>query len=407
VSGARITVIGIGADGWDGLSERARRAILANDEVVGSARQLASLPAASPPRRVWPSPLGPLLDEIVARTDGAVGVLASGDPMQYGIGSTLVTRLGPDAVASGRLRIISQPSAYSMALARLGWPGEAVQLISTVGRPVTAVMRLLQPGRRFIVYVTGRRGAAQLARALTEAGFGASEFCVCEQLGSAAEQIRTATAAEWVDREHDPLSSVAVRVLADRPGRFLPTTPGLPDDAFSHDGQLTKRHVRAVTLAVLAPAPEQLLWDIGAGSGSVGIEWLRAEPAARAVAIERDPERAARIAANAEALGTPALRVLTGAVPEALYALLEVPDAIFIGGGLSTGVLAQAWERLAPGGRIVANAVTIEGERLLLDARQAHGGELVQLTVAHAEPLGGFTAWRSALPITQWAARKA
>ncbi len=406
--GARITVVGIGADGWDGLSEHARRTILAADEVIGSGRQISMLPQAEmPPHRVWPSPLVSMVDEIVGQAEGTICVLASGDPLHYGIGTTLARRLGPEAVQSGRLSFISQASAFSLACARLGWPAEDVALVSTVGRPVSAVNRLLQPGRRIIVYVAHPDGAASLAATLSASGFGASTFGVLEELGSANEKVTTTTAADWGDQLHDQLTTVAIEVVPDGPDvPFYSTAPGLPDDAYASDGQLTKRSVRAASLAALEPAPGQLLWDIGAGSGSIGIEWLRAEPSARAIAIEVASGRAARINHNAETLGVPDLQVLIGPAPDVLQQLPETPDAIFIGGGLSSGVLDAAWERLAPGGRLVANAVTIEGEKLLLAAREARGGELVKLSVSYAEPLGSFEAWRPALPIVQWAVRK-
>ncbi len=405
--GARFIVVGIGADGWAGLSDRARRAILSADEVVGSGRQLATLPEGdgAPPHLVWSSPLVSMLDEIVAREDGVICVLASGDPLHYGIGATLTRRLGPEAVQSGRLSFISQPSAFSQACARLGWAANGVQLISTVGRPVEAINRLLQPGRRIVAYVAHEDGAAHIARVMTESGAGASSFTVLERLGGEEERVTVTTAQDWGDRRHDVLTTVAIEVIT-RDGNFHSTVPGLPDDAYDTDCALTKRHVRAGTLAVLEPAPGQLLWDIGAGSGSIGIEWLRAEPSARAIAIEVDTVRATRIGHNAAQLGVPELHVVVGPAPDVLQQLPETPDAIFIGGGLSGGVLQAAWERLAAGGRLVANAVTIEGEELLLTARAAHGGELVKLSVSHAEPLGSFQAWRPALPIVQWASRK-
>jgi precorrin-6Y C5,15-methyltransferase (decarboxylating) len=406
--GARITVVGIGAEGWDGLSERARSVILAADVVVGSGRQLSTLPAeGTPPHWVWPSPLVSMLDDIVAREDGAICVLASGDPLHYGIGATLARRLGTDAVQSGRLSFISQPSAFSLACARLGWPADEVQLMSTVGRPASAINRLLQPGRRIIVYVAHEDGAVQIAATLVASGYGASTFVVLEELGAEHEKVTFTTAADWGERSHDMLTTVAVEIVPDDPDQsFYPTTPGLPDHAYENDGALTKRHVRASTLAMLEPSPGQLLWDIGAGSGSIAIEWLRAEPTARAIAIEADPVRATRIGHNAERLGVPELHVMAGPAPDVLQQLSEAPDAIFIGGGLSSGVLDIAWDWLVPGGRLVANAVTIESEKLLLAARAQRGGELIKLSVSSAEPLGGFEAWRPALPIVQWAVRK-
>ncbi|WP_249010706.1 precorrin-6y C5,15-methyltransferase (decarboxylating) subunit CbiE [Conexibacter sp. DBS9H8] len=407
-AGPAITVVGIGADGWAGLGEPARAAIHAADELVGSERQLATLPEQpGQRRRAWPSPLEPLLDEVAGAGSGSIVVLASGDPLLYGIGGTLLRRLGPDAVTDGRLRFLPAPSALTLACGRLGWPVEEVQLLSTVGRPPAALARWCQPGRRLIVYVSGVDGAARVAELLTDMGFGASPFSVLERLGAEDEQITTTTAAGWGSRHHDRLSTAAVHLSRPTDAPVWPTTPGLPDAAYDHDGALTKRHIRAVTLAALAPIPGERLWDIGAGSGSIAIEWLRAEPTAEAVAIEPRADRAARITANAARLGVPRLEVVCAAAPAALGHLDGAPEAIFIGGGLATGLLGAAWDRLAPCGRIVANAVTIEGEHTLIDAQRRYGGELVRLSVAHAEPLGRYHAWRPALEIVQWAAQKA
>lgn len=415
---ARIAVVGIGADGWAGLGQPARAALLAAAEVIGSERQLALLPATvTARRRPLPSPLEPLLAELAAAVDGtgrkapdapaagadgAVCVLASGDPMLHGIGASLARRLGPE-----RLTVHPHPSAFALACARLGWPAAEVALVSAVSRPPEVVARLLQPGRRLVVYATGADGAAQVARVLRERGFGPSRFVVLEQLGGPGERAHEATAEAWADQPADPLHAVAIECRAAAGTPLLPCTPGLPDDAFDHDGQITKRHVRALTLAALAPAPGQLLWDVGAGSGSIAIEWLRAEATARAVAIEARAERAARAAANALRLGVPHLDVRNGRAPAAL-ADLPRPDAVFLGGGLTDpGLLERCWDVLAPGGRLVANAVTLEGEQVVHAARAAHGGTLTRIEVAHAEPLGGFTSWRPALPIVQWAAAKA
>jgi precorrin-6Y C5,15-methyltransferase (decarboxylating) len=278
--------------------------------------------------------------------------------------------------------------------------------VSVVAQPAQTVALVLQPGRRVVVYATGTGGATEIAQVLCARGFGPSRFVVLEQLGSEAEQISESTAAEWGEREADLLHAIAVECLAELDTPVLALVPGLPDDAYESDGQLTKRHVRAITLATLAPMPGALLWDVGAGSGSIAIEWLRAEPTARAVAVERDAVRAERAHANASALGVPRLEVVTGGAPEALCDL-PGPDAIFIGGGLTTrGVIDRCWGALRPGGTIVANAVTLEGERVLAFARERLGGELVRIEVAHAEPLGSFEAWRSQLPVVQWSMRK-
>ena len=397
-----IAVVGIGADGWPGLGEPARAALLAADEIVGSARQLALLPGeAAARRRPLPSPLEPWLDELAARTDGSVCVLASGDPMLHGIGATLARRLGP-----ARLQIHPHPSAFALACARLGWPAAEVALASAVARPPELVARLLQPGRRLVVYVTGSDGAAQLARMLRERGCGPSRFVVLEQLGGPTERIRESTAGAWGDTDADPLHAVAIDVRTTPDALPLARVPGLPDEAYDSDGQLTKRHVRALTLAALVPLPRQLLWDVGAGSGSIGIEWLRAEATARAIAIEGRADRAQRATANALRLGVPQLDVRTGEAPAVLDGLPQ-PDAIFVGGGLTEpGLLARCMEALAPGGRLVANAVTLEGEQVLHAARAAHGGALARIEIAHAEPLGSFDAWRAQLPIVQWAVTK-
>ncbi|MDX6720426.1 MAG: precorrin-6B C5,15-methyltransferase / cobalt-precorrin-6B C5,C15-methyltransferase [Solirubrobacteraceae bacterium] len=402
MTGARIAVVGIGADGWGGLAEAARAAILAADEIVGSARQLALLPpGAAAATRTWPSPMDPLLDELADRTSGSACVLASGDPMLHGIGATLARRLGPR-----RLDVHPHPSAFALACARLAWPAAEVELVSAVARPPETVARVLAPGRRVVVFATGESGAAAVARVLCARGFGPSRLVVLEQLGGRAERVVDATAETWGDAPADPLHAIAIECRAEPGTPPLPRTPGLPDGAYGGDGQLTKRHVRAITLASLAPLPGQLLWDVGAASGSIGIEWLRAEPSARAIAIEARPDRAERAAANALRLGVPELDVRAGHAPQALAGLPR-PDAVFVGGGLSTpGLVEACWGALRPGGRIVANAVTLEGEQALAGARAAHGGQLDRIEIAHAEPLGAFTGWRAQLPVVQWSAGK-
>lgn len=400
-----ITVVGIGADGWTGLGDTARAALRSAPLVVGSARQLGLLPAAEVAglRRAWPSPMDALLDELTGPRLATACVLASGDPMLHGVGATLVRRAGAD-----RVRVLPHPSAFALACARLGWPAADVELVSAVARPPEVVVRALQPGRRVVAYVTGADGAARLAHAVREHGFGASPFTVLEQLGGPHEQRTDSTAAAWgPERTADPLHVVALEVRADPGARPLARTPGLRDDAFASDGQLTKRHVRAVTIAALAPLPGELLWDVGAGNGSIAVEWLRAEPAARAVAIEPRAHRAARITENAQRLGVPHLRLVRGAAPAALTALQEPPDVIFVGGGITApGLLDACWAALRPGGRLVANTVTLEGEQAVLAARACHGGTLTRIDIAHAEPVGGFTGWRAQMTVVQWATTK-
>lgn len=398
MSGARLIVVGIGADGWEGLTDRVRTAVLGADEVIGSTRQLALLPDGGPQRMVLPSPLEPLLDDLAARTSGTVCVLASGDPMLHGIGATLARRVDPQ-----RLEVLPHPSAFALACAQLGWPAADVELVSAVARPAAVVARALQPGRRLVVYATGTEGAATVAAAVAERGFGPSRFVVLERLGGPDERVTESTAAEWGDQLADTLHAVAIDCTPEPGALLLPRVPGLPDEAFASDGQLTKRHVRATTLAALAPTPGALLWDVGAGSGSIGIEWLRAERTARAVAVEARDDRAERIAANALALGVPELEVVCGHAPQALEGLPS-PDAVFVGGGLTAdGLLERCWAALSPGGRMVANAVTLEGEQVLAAAYAACGGELVRLEVAQVSPIGGFTGWRPQMPVVQWA----
>ncbi len=396
-----ITVVGIGADGWPSLSPETRELVLSADLLVGGERQLDLVPDdAAGERRPWPKSIVALVDELPALDDSrSIVVLASGDPLLHGVGATIVRRLGDE-----RVRIVPAISSYALACARLGWPQADTELVSATSRIPEVVVPALQPGRRIVVLGFGARSAAEIARVLRERGFGASRLVVLEELGGEAEAIIDSTADDWGDRDAAALHVVALEVGGD--GRLLGRAPGLPDDAYEHDGQITKSDVRAITLAALVPVPGQLLWDVGAGSGSVAIEWLRAAPGARAIAIERDAERARRIERNAVALGVPSLRVVNGEAPAALDALDERPDAIFIGGGLTTyGLLTRCRKALRSGGRLVANVVTVEGETLLSRAHAEQGGRLKRLAITHAEPLGAFTGWRPALPVTQYELR--
>ncbi|WP_330261505.1 precorrin-6y C5,15-methyltransferase (decarboxylating) subunit CbiE [Streptomyces sp. NBC_00539] len=401
-----VTVVGLGADGWAGLTAAARSALATAEVLIGGPRQLDLLPAGECPgeRVAWPSPLRPAVPKLMAEHAGRrIAVLASGDPMFYGIGRALAQELGPHA-----LLVHPHPSSVSYACARLGWPVEDIEVVTVVGRPLARVAAALYEGRRLLVLSAGAASPGEIAALLRERGFGPSRMRVLEQLGSEDETAYEGHADTWDRAPGDPLNVVAVECRRD-PGADVPrlgATPGLPDTAYEHDGQLTKRHVRAATLCALAPAPGELLWDIGGGSGSIGIEWMRTHPSCRAVTVERVPERAERITRNAAALGVPGLRVVTGAAPAALIGL-PAPDAVFIGGGLTApGLLDAAWAALAPGGRLVVNTVTLESEAALTDRYRRHGGELVKLAVAHAVPVGGFTGWRQAMPVTQWTVSK-
>ncbi|MFM9370478.1 precorrin-6y C5,15-methyltransferase (decarboxylating) subunit CbiE [Streptomyces sp. Da 82-17] len=400
-----VTVVGIGADGWGGLPEPSRDALHAADVILGGARQLDLLPdTCSGERRSWPSPLRPAVPGLLAAHAGRrIAVLASGDPLFYGIGRALTEELGADA-----LRVLPHPSSVAYACARLGWPQEDVEVVTVVGRPVARVAAALHHGRRLLVLSAGAATPGEIAALLRDRGFGPSPVRVLEQLGGPDEDISEPLPADaWpADQPCDPLNIVAVDCRRAPDTLRIGAVPGLPDAAYEHDGQLTKRHVRAATLAALAPAPGELLWDVGGGSGSIAVEWMRTHPSCRAVTVERDPVRAERIARNADRLGVPGLRIVTGAAPAAL-AELPQPDAVFIGGGLTApGLLAACWDALPVGGRLVANTVTLESEAQLAAAQRRLGGELVKLAVAHAVPVGGFTGWRQAMPVTQWAVQK-
>jgi precorrin-6Y C5,15-methyltransferase (decarboxylating) len=397
--GFAVTVVGIGADGWDGLSPAARRAIEAAEVLRGSARQLSLVPATVPAERVpWPSPLAPALRGMSTAHPGRrVVVLASGDPMFSGIGTSLVRLLGPAAV-----EVVPHPSSVTLACARLGWAVEETTVVSVVGRPIELLAPHATPGRRLLVLGSDTATPAEVASRLASWGYGASRLIALAQLGGPDERRFTGLAGDWPHAETDPLVITAVEVVAD-PGTVpLPTVPGLPDDAYASDGQLTKRDVRAVTLSRLAPLPGQLLWDVGAGAGSIGIEWMRVHPSCRAIAVESHPERAHRIGLNAARLGVPDLQVVEGTAPDALLGL-PGPAAVFIGGGATVpGVLETCWDALAPGGRLVVNAVTVQSEAVLADWHGRCGGSLTRLSVARAEPVGGFTGWKPAMPVTIW-----
>ncbi|MBL1073828.1 precorrin-6y C5,15-methyltransferase (decarboxylating) subunit CbiE [Nocardia sp. 2] len=398
-----IVVVGIGADGWDGLGGPARRAIGGAEVLLGSGRQLALVPgdATRADRRAWPSPLVPALPALLQGLSGRrLCVLASGDPMFFGIGVTLARLVGAPA-----LRVLPQPSSAALACARLGWPLAETPVVSAVGRRLETVLPELAHGRRLLVLSSDEHTPAQLAELLSRNGFGASSMTVLEQLGGAAERAVSAPAAGWELPPGDALNLVAVDCVADRSAARLTRLPGLPDGIYSGDGQLTKYEIRILTVAALAPAPGELLWDVGGGSGTIAIEWSRTHSACRAVTFERAESRRKQIAENAAALGVPHIDV-RGAAPAA-FAGLPAPDAVFIGGGLTQpGMFESCWARLRSGGRLVANAVTAESEALLTNLAAAYGGSLRRYQVYRAEPLGDFTSWRPQLPVTQWSVAK-
>ncbi|MFT4164596.1 MAG: precorrin-6y C5,15-methyltransferase (decarboxylating) subunit CbiE [Microlunatus sp.] len=397
----RLEVVGIPAGGWPELGESARRLIIEAEVLIGGRRHLDLVADANPEaeRLTWPSPLKPglptLLDQV---RDRRTVVLASGDPLVSGIGSTLIELLGPEAV-----RIHPAVSSVALARARMGWSSESVCVVSLVGRDLARVRRQLAPGRRLIVLSAGSKSPAPLAELVTDAGYGPSVFTVLGDLGTDDETSQTLIAAEAAQTlaEVPALNIVAIECRLADGARVLAATPGLPDDAFDHDGQLTKRDLRASALSRLAPVPGELLWDLGAGAGSIAIEWARTDPTCRAIAVERHPERAARIAANAARLGVPGVQVITADAGENLAELPE-PNAIFVGGGATIELLDRCWERLPVGGRLVAHAVTVETEQILLQVWQRYGGELVRIGVERLEPLGALHGWKPARPVVQW-----
>ncbi|MET7276659.1 precorrin-6y C5,15-methyltransferase (decarboxylating) subunit CbiE [Kribbella sp. NPDC005582] len=399
-----VEVVGIGADGWVGLSPVAQEVISKAEVLLGSTRQLGLVPAGTAERRAWPSPLSEALPGLLAEYRGRrVCVLASGDPTFHGIGTTLVRLLGASAV-----RVIPHPSSVSLACARLGWAQEQVQVVSLVGHPTELVHPQVQPGRRLVVLSWGAQTPGEVAELLTERGYGASEFTVLEQLGSPGERVTSTTADAWTG-EVDPLNVIGV-LCADGP--VLSTAPGLPDTAYESDGQLTKREVRAVTLSRLAPVPGQLLWDVGGGAGSIAIEWSRHHPSCRAIAFERDEERVRRIERNVAALGAK-VTVVHGAAPavlpvsEAQAGGADAPSAVFVGGGATApGMIEACWAALRPGGRLVVNGVTLETEVLIAQWYKELGGDLVRLDVQRASAVGGMTGWRPAMPVTIWSVTK-
>ncbi|MFF3568810.1 precorrin-6y C5,15-methyltransferase (decarboxylating) subunit CbiE [Nocardia jiangxiensis] len=398
-----IAVVGIGADGWDGLGAAAREAVERSEVVFGSSRQLAMLPSGGPERLPWPSPLLPALaDLLAAHRNRRVCVLASGDPMFYGIGVSLAKLLGPQA-----LRVLPQPSSASLACARLGWGLAEIAVATAVGRPIETVLPELAHRRRILVLSEHERTPSELAKLLSGNGFGQSRMTVLEQLGGVAERMVQGVAADWAEPPGDRLNIVAVDCLADRAAPRLTRLPGLPDEIYRGDGQLTKREVRTLSLAALAPSPGELLWDVGGGSGTIAIEWCRTHPTCRAITFERSGARRGQIAANALALGVPGITVLGEVLEELADDEFPTPDAIFLGGGLTQrGLFENCWVKLRSGGRLVVNAVTAEAETLLGAWSAEFGGALTRFQVYRAEPLGGFTTWRPHLPITQWAVVK-
>lgn len=403
-AGRWLSIVGIGEDGIDGLSPVARRLVEAAELVVGGRRHLTLADSLVRGRRLpWPSPIGDAVPEIVRHRGRPVVVLASGDPFHYGVGDLLLRTISADETLC-----LPQPSSFSLAAARMGWSLQDVALVSLHGRALEGIVRHLQPGARILALSWDGTTPAKLARFLAERGLGGSSLTVLEAMGGPRERSRRTIAAAFDLADIAPLNTIALQVVAGDGTVVLPLAPGLEDSLFEHDGQLTKRDVRAVTVSALAPRAGELLWDIGLGAGSIAIEWLLRHPSLRAIGIESDAARAASAARNAAALGTPDLQIVQQRAPQGLVGL-PAPDAVFIGGGLAgDGLFEAAWSALRPGGRLVANAVSLQSEARLIALFQQHGGDLVRLAVSRAGRAGGGSVfvWRPAAPIVQWRVRK-
>ena len=409
-----LTVVGMGDDGPDGLAPAARAVVEQARVVVGGQRHLdrvghLALPGPGARESIpWPKPFSALAETLDRLRDRSVCVLATGDPTCYGVGSILAERFGREAV-----RIIPAPSAFSLARARLGWAAQAVETLSLHGRPLALVQPFIQPGARLLALSANASTPAEVARLLRERGYGGSRLTVLSHLGGENERIHAATADSYrseatirPETAVADLNTLAIECVADPDIPPIPRTPGLADELYEHDGQLTKREIRAITLAALGPAPGQLLWDVGAGCGSVGIEWMRTHPRCRAIAIEPDGRRLEMIAANSAALGVPGIEVVNGRAVAALEGL-SPPDAVFVGGGITEpDLLERCWAALRPGGRLVANVVSVEGEAVLDRWHRSHGGSLTRIAVTRCEPLGRLRGWRPMMPVTQLVSNK-
>lgn len=401
-SKAWLSIVGIGDDGWDGLSQQAREAVRSANTVIGGERHKGLIPQDITNYEAWPSPMKQLVDVLPQRAPERICVLASGDPLFYGIGAHL-SRIVP----ADEIRIIPHLSVFALICARMKWSQPDTVCVTACGRPVENLHRSLFDGASIVLLSGGPETPHEAARLLCARGFGASEMTIFEHVGGPKER-RTSLRADTLDEKSQfaALNTAAIACRAAPDAAEFSTAPGLPEAAYDTDGQITKRDARASALARLSPRPGALLWDIGAGSGSIGIEWMRAAHEAQAIAVEMNPERCARIRRNAAQLGVPRLRLIEGDAIDNI-AELPRPDAVFIGGGITApGLAARCWEALKPGGRMAANTVTLEGEAALQRLYEAHGGELIRISVEHAEPIGGFLGWKPARPIVQWSTTK-
>ena len=409
-----LCVIGIGEDGWDDLSADARDLLYESEIVLGGERHLKMLPKDWEGERiVWSSPIREAVSKIVSwrPEDSAsvqkVAIMASGDPLCYGIATKLLRHLPIEEIW-----IKPALTTFSLMCSRIGWSLPDVETLTIHGRPVEMLHPFVQPGAKLLVLSKGEESPEQAAKLLCERGFGKSIITVLEHLGGRKERQFSGPADSWNHPEGAALNAMAIECIPESNATILSRIPGLPDEAFFHDGQLTKREIRAVSLSRLMPVVDQVLWDVGAGCGSVAIEWMRTSPRCRAVAIEKSKSRLKLIEQNSQELGVPMLQIISGSAPEVL-ADLPAPDAVFIGGGLSSGNLLQTcWNALKPGGRLVANAVTLEGEQKLLQwqnenaGKSGASGDLTRLSISRAEKIGKFQGWKEMRSVIQLAVIK-
>ena len=395
MTGKWLHIVGIGEDGMDGLTPATRTIVETAEVIIGGERHHQLSVNITATRVAWPSPFDALIETLHGFSGKRVVVLATGDPLWFSVGARIGRSIDPSQIVYH-----PQLSAFQLTAARMGWSLADVETLTVHGRPVHQMVAFIQPDQRLIILTTGAETPAQIATFLTERGFGQSQMTVLASMGGDSEQRFDGTAADWA-HEVPAFNTLAVHCIAAPDAALLPRVPGLDDSLFHSDGTMTKQEVRAATVAKLMPMRGALLWDIGTGSGSVAIEWMRAARYARALGIEPRADRRAMAAENALALGAPKLQLIEGEVPAALSGL-DAPDAIFIGGGLSHEVFDIAWSNLRPLGRLVANAVTLESEAILIDLHKKHGGELVKIGVQRAEPVGRMTGWRPSMTVTQW-----
>ncbi len=392
---AWLHIIGIGEDGIDGLSATARDLIANAEVILGGDRHHALIPDLKAQRIAWPSPFDAMIDTIKAQKGKRFVILVTGDPLWYSVGARILKSIPADQVT-----FHPQLSAFQWGAARMGWSLADLETVTIHGRAAAQIIPFFAPGARILALTKDRTSPPAVAELLTARGYGPSKMSVWSALGGPREARFDGTAQDWGPQVPD-FHLLAIDCIAAPDARPLPRGPGLPDEAFVHDGKMTKSEIRAITLARLAPQRGAMLWDLGCGCGSIAIEWLRATRDAEATGVDTRADRLEMARQNALNLGAPRLKLIEG---ESLAALpdLPAPDAIFIGGGLNAELVDRCLTALKPHGRLVVNAVTLESEAMLSDLHARHGGSLIRLSVARAIPVGSLRGWKPAMPVTQW-----